>query len=77
MIGSIRRKCLDHVLVLGQRHLKRTRTRDFDDDPAFRTRRSVDMDGPVSREVQEPHRGKRVTFPEVSGLHHPYERVSA
>jgi len=49
VIGSIRRECLDHVIVLGERHLKRTLARYFDYHHAFRTHRSLDMDSPVSR----------------------------
>ena len=77
VIGSIRRKCLDHVLVLGERHLNRTLVRYFAYYHAFRTHRSLDMDCPVLRPVQNLHQGKVVAFPEVGGIHHHYERMAA
>ena len=77
VIGSIRRECLDHVLVLDERHLKKTLTRYFDYYHEFRTHRSLNMDCPVSRLVQGPRLGKVISFPEVGGLHHHYERRAA
>jgi hypothetical protein len=74
LIGSIRRDCLDHVIVLNERHLKRILNRYFDYYHRWRTHLSLEMDTPESRLVQRPACGKVVQFPEVGGLHHHYER---
>ena len=76
IIGSIRRDCLDHVVVLNERHLKRI-LRSFSYYHRWRTHLSLDMDSPESRPMQSPVLGKVVPFPEVGGLHHHYERLAA
>lgn len=77
LIGSIRRDCLDHVIVLSERHLKRTLTRYFDYYHHWRTHLSLGMDSPESQLVQAQAQGKVVEFPEVGGFHHHYERLAA
>ena len=77
VIGSIRRDCLDHVILLNERHLKRILTRYFDYCHHWRTHLSLGMDSPESRLVQLPELGKVVRFPEVGGLNHHYERLAA
>ena len=77
MIGSIRRDCLDHVVVLNDRHLTRILTRYFNYYHCWRTHLSLEMDSPESRSVQLPALGKVVQLPEVGGLHHHYERLAA
>ena len=77
VIGSIRRDCLDHVVVLNDRHLRRILTNYFDYYHRWRTHLSLAMDSPESRPVQSPAFGNVVAFPEVGGLHHHYERLAA
>ncbi|MGI9569998.1 MAG: integrase core domain-containing protein [Desulfobulbia bacterium] len=77
IIGSIRRDCLDHVVVLNQRHLKRILKSYFTYYHGWRTHLSLEMDSPESRPVQSPALGKIVRFREVGGLHHHYERLAA
>ena len=77
VIGSIRRDCLDHVIVLNERHLKRILNRYFVYYHRWRTHLSLEKDTPESRLVQRPACGKVVQFPEVGGLHHHYERLAA
>ena len=77
IIGSIRRDCLDHVVVLNERHLKRILTSYFTYYHRWRTHLSLEMDSPDSRSVQSAALGKVVPFPEVGGLHHHYERLAA
>ena len=77
VIGSIRRECLDHVIVLNKRHLKRTLKDYFRYYHQWRTHLSLDMDCPEPRPVQPAEAGQIVEFPEVNGLHHHYERVAA
>jgi len=77
LIGSIRRECLDHVIVLNERHLKRLLRGYFDDYHHWRTHRSLDRDCPESRLIQPPDMGPVIEVPEVGGLHHHYERLAA
>ena len=78
VIGSIRRDCLDHVVVLNDRHLRRILTGYINYYHRWRTHLSLGMDSPESRLVQLPDRGIVVQFPEVGGLHHHhYERLAA
>jgi putative transposase len=77
LIGSIRRECLDHVLVLGERHLRRTLTRYFAYYHEARTHLSLDKDAPDGRSVERPERGRVISIREVGGLHHRYVRRAA
>ena len=73
LIGSIRRECLDHFVVLGEMHLRRilrSYARYYND---IRTHRSLDKDAPVSRPVQPI--GNIKSRPILGGLHHHYVRV--
>ena len=76
-IGSIRRECLDHVIVLNERHLRRILASYFNYYHRSRTHLSLDKDCPHSRPVQEVDAGKIVAFPQVGGLHHRYQRLAA
>jgi len=77
LIWSIRRECLDRVIVLHERHLRRLLTRYFAYDHRWRTHLSLAMDCPESRPVHAPVKGRVVAVPEVGGLHHHYERRAA
>jgi putative transposase len=77
VIGSIRRECLNHVVVLNERHLKRILKGYFGYYHRWRTHLSLDMDCPESRAVQLSESGRIVEFPEINGLHHHYERLAA
>lgn len=77
VIGSIRRECLDHVIVLNERHLHRILASYFDYYHRSRTHLSLDKDAPNERPVQPADTGKIVSFPQVGGLHHRYERLAA
>jgi putative transposase len=77
LIGSIRRECLDHVIVLHERHLRRLLTEYFCYYHHWRTHRALEMDCPVPRLVQQPAVGPITEIPDVGGLHHHYERRAA
>jgi putative transposase len=77
LIGSIRRECLDHVIVLGQRHLRRLLTAYLTYYHGARTHLALEKDAPTTRRVQTPTEGPVVAFPELGGLHHRYERRAA
>ena len=74
VIGSIRRECLDHVIVLSEESLRRTLRSYFSYYHRSRLHLSLERDSPESRPVQSI--GRIVAFPEVGGLHHRYERVA-
>lgn len=74
LIGGIRRECLDHVIVLHERHLIRLLTEYFQSYHDWRTHRGLTMDCPVRRPVQRPEVGSIREVPEVGGLHHHDER---
>jgi putative transposase len=77
LIGSIRRECLDHVIVLHERHLWRLLTGYFQYYHRWRTHRALEMDCPLPRAVQRPELGLIWEVPEMGGLHHHYERRAA
>ena len=77
VIGSIRRECLDHVIVLGPKHLKRVLTGYVDYYNGMRTHLSLYKDAPDRRPVQFPHEGRIVELRKVGGLHHQYVRKAA
>ncbi|MBA2526232.1 MAG: transposase [Pyrinomonadaceae bacterium] len=77
LIGSIRRECLDHVIVLSERHLRRVLQSYFGYYHRTRTHLSIGKDAPEAREIQPPEQGKVIEIAEVGGLHHRYERRAA
>jgi putative transposase len=77
LIGSIRRECLNHVLVLGERHLRRILTHYFAYYHQARTHLALEKDSPDRRSIELPEAGKIVQLPEVGGLHHRYLRQAA
>jgi transposase InsO family protein len=78
LIGTIRRECLDHVIVLDERHLRRVLCEYLENyyHPS-RTHLSLGKDSPIPRPVQPPQMGEVVSFPILGGLHHRYERRAA
>ncbi len=77
LIGSIRRECLDHCIVLGERHLRRILQTYFDYYHRSRTHLSLLKDAPEQRPIQPPESGEVIHIPQVGGLHHRYERRAA
>jgi len=73
LIGSIRRECLDHIVVFGEAHLRRILRSYACYYNDVRTHRSLDKDAPVSRPVQRT--GIISSHPILGGLHHHYVRV--
>ncbi len=74
LIGSIRRECLDHVVVLHESGLRRVLRSYFDYYARWRTHLSLHKDAPVPRAVQPAELGRVIELREVGGLHHRYER---
>ena len=77
IIGSIRRECLDHLIILDEQHLRRILRSYFDYYHSCRTHLSLKKDAPDSRPVEPPEMGKVVAIPKIGGLHHHYTRVAA
>jgi transposase InsO family protein len=77
VIGSIRRECLNHVIVLGPRHLKRILDRYLEYYNGVRTHLSLHKDSPDRRPVHLPSRGRIIEIKKVGGLHHQYIREAA
>ena len=75
VIGSIRRECLDHVIVLNERHLHRILSEYFDYYHNSRCHLSLDRNAPVPRNMEPPSAGDVVAIPQVGGLHYRYTRV--
>ena len=73
LIGSIRRECLDHIVVLGEAHLRRILRAYAGYYNDIRTHRSLDRDAPASRPVQRS--GTINSHAILGGLHHHYARV--
>ena len=77
VIGSIRRECLDHMIVLHESSLRRTLKSYFEYYHRSRTHLSLGKDPPEPRAIQPPEMGSVVSVPQVGGLHHRYERRAA
>ena len=73
LIGSIRRECVDHIIVLGEAHLRRILKSYTKYYNRVRTHRSLTKDAPVSRPVQRTGVIKSRAI--LGGLHHRYARV--
>ena len=73
LIGSIRRECLDHVVVFGERHLRNLLRSYQQYYNGCRTHLSLDKDASVSRAVTA--HGRIVVSPVLGGLHHRYFRI--
>jgi hypothetical protein len=72
LIGSIRRECVDHFVVLGEAHLRRILLAYAGYYNDIRTHWSLNKDAPVSRPVQQT--GIISSRPILGGLHHHYVR---
>ena len=77
LVGSIRRECLDHVVVFSERSLRRTLSEYAGYYHHCRTHLSLGKDAPEARRVQSLSEGRVVEMPEVGGLHHHYQRRAA
>ena len=76
IIGSIRRECLNHVIVVNERHLQQLLRSYFVYYHRIRTHLSLNKQCPVPRRVGDLTEGKVVAIPHVGGLHHEY-RIAA
>ena len=77
LIGSIRRECLDHLIVFNEGSLRRHLQAYAHYYHRTRTHLALQKDCPEPREIQAPDGGPIVSIPEVGGLHHRYVRLAA
>jgi transposase InsO family protein len=70
LIGSIRRECLDHIIVGNARGLRRVLNAYVEYYLKSRTHLSLSKDAPMSRPVASPSDGEIVAIPQLGGLHH-------
>ena len=73
LIGTIRRECVDHSIVLGEAHLRRTLVKFADYYNHVRIHRALAKDAPISRPTERV--GVITTRPILGGLHHRYCRI--
>ena len=73
LIGSVRRECIDHVIVFGETHLRRMVSMYASYYNGTRTHLSLGKDAPISRPI--PRLGRIIAEPMVGGLHHRYARI--
>ena len=77
VFGTLRRECLDHVIVLTEQHLRRILREYLEYYHSSRTHLALDKDAPEPRKRESIDQGKVIAFPMVGGLHHRYTRVAA
>src|SRR3989442_12226868 len=76
-IESVRRECLDHVIIFNAAGLRRVLRRYVKYYERSRTHLALHTDAPVSRSISPPTDGRIIAIPQVGGLHHRYERTAA
>ena len=77
VIGTIRRECLDHMIVFNERCLCQHLKVLLGYYHRSRTHLALEKDSPEPRRVQAADAGRIVAIPQVGGLHHRYERRAA
>jgi putative transposase len=77
VIGSIRRECLDHLIIWNERSLRRILQAYFAYYHDWRTHLALEKDAPESRPALPPGSGRVIAVPHLDGLHHHYERRAA
>ena len=76
LIGSTRRECLDHVIILNEAHLHRILTSYFEYYHKSRPHMSLERNSPIPRKIERREQGHVVSIPKVGGLHHRYRRAA-
>ena len=77
LIGTLRRECLEHVVMLNETHLRRLLSQYLIYYHRARPHLSLDKDVPEPRLVERTDQGRNVEAPLVGGLHHRYSRMAA
>ena len=77
LIGSIRRECLDHIVIVNEKHPRRVLRDYLSYYSDARTHLGLGKDCPEMRAIEPPEAGPVVALPQVGGLHHRYTRRAA
>jgi len=77
MIGTLRRECLDNIIVFNEQQLERVLREYLDYYHRHRPHRALDRDAPIPRAVEAVGEGEVIEMPVVGGLHHRYTRRAA
>ena len=76
VIGTLRRECLDHVIVMGERHAREILEEYVEYYNAERAHQALEGDSPVPRATEPTNEGAIVARPHLGGLHHSYRRAA-
>lgn len=76
LIGSIRRECLDHMIVLNQKHLHKILASYRDYYLNVRPHLSLEKNSPIPRKIEPKPKGRVIAIPQIGGLHHLYKRAA-
>ena len=77
VLGTIRRECLDHVIIFNSGHLRRVLEEYVAYYNGSRTHLGIEKDCPVPRAVEPPEQGAIIATPVLGGLHYRYTRRAA
>jgi putative transposase len=76
LIGSVRRECLDYLIVINEDHLRRILREYFDYYHNSRPHQSLERNSPTPREIEPPSKGQIISIPQVGGLPYLYQRAA-
>src|SRR5262245_29208278 len=76
VIGSIRRECLDHLIIIGEDHLRRNLRDYIDYYHNSRTHQAVERKSLTSPEIEPHSKGRIISIPQVGGLRHYYRQAA-
>jgi putative transposase len=76
LIGTIRRECLDHLIVINEEHVRRILREYFQYYHEVRPHQSLARNAPAARAVEPPSKGQVISIHQVGGLHHRYQRAA-
>jgi putative transposase len=76
VIGTIRRECLDHVIILSEDHLRKVLRDYIRYYNNTRPHESLEKNSPIQRVIESDQEGPIISIPEVGGLHHRYQRAA-
>jgi len=76
VIGSIRRECLDNLIIIGEDHLRRILRDYIDYYHDSRQHQALERSSATPREIESPAIGKVIAISQVGGLHHRYRRAA-
>jgi transposase InsO family protein len=77
VIGTFRRECLDHIIILNEKHLRKVLREFIGYYNDSRTHQSLNDNSPNPREIEPPEKGEVHSIPFLGGLHHRYYRQAA